>query len=68
MIAVAHNRLIRGKLSGGVTIWSLTSYNKIAELELDSVYEVHFQTNEKIIATVHSNTSRNGQIYLITAY
>ena len=62
MIAVAH-----GEFHGTVSIWSLTSYNKITELRLDAVNAVHFQTNEKIIATVHSKTSRNGQIYLITA-
>ena len=68
MIAVAHSGNIYMGFPGGVTIWSLTNFNKITELELDSVFEVYFQTNKKIIATVHSNTSKNGQIYLITAY
>ena len=53
---------------GAVSIWCLTNYNKIAELELDSVNAVHFQTNKKIIATIHSRTKRNGQVYVTTAY
>ena len=70
MIAVVHTGWIQGKHTGWVTIWSLTTYNKITELELASpdVNAVFFQTNEKLIATVHSMSSRNGQVYLITAY
>ena len=51
-IAVAQNK--------GVSIWSLASFKKVAELNLGVVSDVRFQTNDKIIAALHE-----GHVYLI---
>ena len=52
LIAIGHGK--------GVTVWSLTNYDKVAELALNDVSDVRFQTNEKIIAGLH-----NGHVHMI---
>ena len=51
-IAVAHN---------GVSIWSLETYEKIAEFKLGFAVDVRFQTNKKLVVAL-----KNGHVHLVT--
>merc|ERR1711935_1088642 len=44
LMAVAH--------TSGITIWSLSDYNKVAEFELGLTADVRFQTDHKIVAAL----------------
>merc|ERR1711892_743439 len=49
----SNGALIAIAKSNGASVWSLTTYNQLAELIKGGVADVRFQTNEKVLTASH---------------